>query len=53
MPISTTTAQTGKLFLGFNDGFDEYDRSRMNPGGVGDNNGAFDVTITIHLHGNA
>jgi pimeloyl-ACP methyl ester carboxylesterase len=35
------------LFLGFNDGFVTCDRSGLDGGGVGDNNGSFSATITI------
>ncbi len=47
VPISNTTSQTGKLFLGFNDGFIESERNRMNIGAVTDNSGSFTVRITI------
>lgn len=47
VPISGTTAQSGKLFLGFNDGFIEGGRTSMNTGAVGDNSGSFTAEISI------
>lgn len=39
--------KAGSLFLGFNDGYVQEDRSDLDVGGVGDNSGSFEVDITI------
>lgn len=38
---------SGKLFLGFNDGYVKQDRSGLDVGGVGDNSGSYSANITI------
>jgi uncharacterized protein YjdB len=38
---------SGELFLGFNDGYVRSDRRGLDPGGVGDNSGAYSVFIAI------
>lgn len=38
---------SGKLFLGFNDGFVKCDRSGLDVGGVGDNSGSFTAEVEI------
>lgn len=45
--FSTTSSSTGRLYLGFNDGFVRPDRSGLDSGGVGDNSGTFSATITV------
>lgn len=45
--FNLTVAQSGRLYLGFNDGFVMPNRSGLDSGGVGDNNGSFSTTITI------
>ena len=48
VPIPNTTSQTGRLFLGFNDGAVYCDRSGYDSWGFGgDNHGSFDISITI------
>ncbi|MGB5925584.1 MAG: hypothetical protein WBH01_05760 [Dehalococcoidia bacterium] len=44
---SETASESGRLFLGFNDGFVKPDRTGLDSGGVGDNSGSFIVQITI------
>ncbi|MBI4454770.1 MAG: alpha/beta fold hydrolase [Acidobacteria bacterium] len=53
VPIANTTSPTGKLFLGFNDGFVRCDRSGLDSGGVADNSGSFTATITVVPGGGA
>lgn len=49
VPIANTTTQSGKLFLGFNDGAVFCDRSGYDGWGfAGDNHGSFTATITIN-----
>jgi len=43
--MTATTA--GALLLGYNDGFVRPDRRGLDVGGVGDNSGAFSVTVTV------
>src|SRR5204862_42283 len=45
--IDNTTNSSGRLFLGFNDGFVMCNRSGLDIGGVGDNSGSFSANITI------
>lgn len=45
--FATTSGSSGRLYLGFNDGFVRPDRSGLDSGGVGDNSGSFSATITI------
>ncbi len=47
IPITNTTSESGRLLLGFNDGFIEGNRTRMNPGAVMDNSGFFTAKITL------
>ena len=47
VPLPETTSPTGRLFLGFNDGFIECDRSGLNSGAVSDNSGSFTAIIVI------
>lgn len=39
--------RNGRLFLGFNDGFVRPDRLALDAGGVGDNDGTFQVRVTV------
>ena len=43
---SAVAAASGRLYLGFNDGFVLVSRSGLDAGGVADNTGAFTVTVT-------
>jgi len=47
VPVTNSTATSGKLFLGFNDTGIRCDRTGLDSGTWGDNSGAFTVTITI------
>lgn len=47
VPIGNTSTRTGRLFLGFNDGFIAGDRSGMNQGAVDDNYGSFWASISV------
>ncbi len=47
VPIQNTTSESGKLLLGFNDGFIEGDRTRMNIGAVMDNSGSFSAAVIL------
>jgi hypothetical protein len=45
--FSQVVGSSGHLFLAFNDGFVRADRSGLDSGGVGDNDGSFLATITV------
>ncbi len=47
--FSQITTGSGRLFLGFNDGFVKTDRSGLDSGGVGDNSGSYTAQIGIGM----
>ena len=45
--LSTTAADSGNLYLGFNDGFVKTDRSGLDSGAVADNSDEFAINIIV------